>query len=231
MINEDKQQQAIDYVLGEMSATDATSFERELSQDSELQAFTREMLETLGRIGGGVEALAHPPLIPQRILHTEVRKVVVRFPFIPWAVAACLAIGCVVLAAMWTESRKEIAKLEQRDLLSRIRIAALQSQVDAYAKTSAIVVWNPDRQNGVLQFERLPALPANQDYQMWVIDPKQPQPVSAGLVPKSIDQERHVTFWPTKPVGASPKFAVSIEPAGGSATPRGQIVLAGQYGE
>jgi anti-sigma-K factor RskA len=230
MISEDKEQRAIDYLLGEMSATDAASFERELGQDSELQNFTREMFETLGQIGGGVEALPPPPLVVQRILHAEVRKVV-RFPFIPWAVAACLAIGCVVLATMWTGSRKEIARLEQRDLLSRIRIAGLQSQVDAYAKTSAIVVWNPDHQKGVLQFERLPALPANQDYQMWVIDPKQPQPVSAGLVPKGIDQERRVTFWPAKPVGASPKFAVSIEPAGGSATPRGQIVLVGQYGE
>jgi anti-sigma-K factor RskA len=230
MINEEKQQQVIDYVLGEMSAADSASFERELSQDSELQNFAREMFETLGRIGGGVESLVPPTLIPQRIVRTEVRRVV-RFPFIPWAVAACLAIGCMVLAAMWTGARKEIANLEQRDLLSRIRIAALQSQVDAYAKTSAIVVWNPDHQNGVLQFERLPALPANQDYQMWVIDPKQPQPVSAGLVPKSIDQERRVNFWPSKPVGASPKFAVSIEPAGGSATPRGQIVLVGQYGE
>jgi anti-sigma-K factor RskA len=230
MISEDKQQQVIDYVLGEMSATDAASFERELNEDSELRTFTREMFETLGRIGGGVEALPPPPLVPQRILHTEVRKVA-RFPFMPWAVAACLAIGCVVLAAMWTGSRKEIVKLEQRDLLSRIRIAALQSQVDAYAKTSAIVVWNPDHQNGILQFERLPALPANQDYQMWVIDPKQPQPVSAGLVPKGTEQERRVTFWPTKPVGASPKFAVSIEPAGGSSAPRGQIVLVGQYGE
>jgi anti-sigma-K factor RskA len=230
MINEDKQQQVIDYVLGEMSASDAASFERELNQNTELQTFTREIFETLGRIGGGGETLAPPPLIPQRILRAEVRKVV-RFPFVPWAVAACLAIGCLILAAMWTSSRNEIAKLEQQDLLSRIRIAALQSQVDAYAKTSAIVVWNPDQQNGVLQFERLPALPANQDYQMWVIDPKQPHPVSAGLVPKSIDQERRVTFSPTKPVGASPKFAVSIEPAGGSSVPRGQIVLVGQYGD
>jgi anti-sigma-K factor RskA len=228
MINEDKQQQVIDYVLGEMSATDAASFERELGRDSELQTFTREMFETFGRIGGGVESLPPPPSIPQRILRQERRR---PFPFIPWAVAACLAIGCMVLATMWTESRREFAKLAQRDLLSRIRIAALQSQVDAYAKTSAVVVWNPDRQNGVLQFERLPALPANQDYQMWVIDPKQPQPVSAGLVPKSTDQERRITFWPTKPVSGTPKFAVSIEPAGGSAAPRGQIVLVGQYGE
>ena len=230
MTNEDKQQQVIDYVLGEMSATDAASFERELGRDSELQTFTREMFETLGRMGGGVEALPPPPLIPQRILRQERRKIV-PFPFIPWAMAACLAIGCMVLATMWTASRREITKLEQRDLLSRIRIAALQSQVDAYAKTSAIVVWNPDKQNGVLQFERLPQLPANQDYQMWVIDPKQPQPVSAGLVPKSTDQEHRVTFWPTKPVSGTPKFAVSIEPAGGSAAPRGQIVLVGQYGE
>jgi anti-sigma-K factor RskA len=230
MINEDKQQQVIDYVLGEMSAADATSFERELSRDSELQTFANEMVETLGRIGGGVEALPPPPLVPQRILRQGNRKIV-RFRFIPWAAAACLAIACMVLATMWSAAKREIAKLEQRDFLSRIRIAALQSQVDAYAKTSAIVVWNPEQQNGVLQFERLPALPANQDYQMWVIDPKQPQPVSAGLVPKSTDEERRVTFWPTKPVGGTPKFAVSIEPAGGSAAPRGQIVLVGQYGE
>jgi len=225
MINEDKQQQVIDYVLGEMSATDAASFEQELGRDSELQTFTREMFETFARIAGGVEALPPPPSIPQRILR---QKRHLPFPFIPWAVAACLAIGCMVLAIMWTESRREIAKLVQRDLLSRIRIAALQSQVDAYAKTSAVVVWNPDQQNGVLQFERLPALPANQDYQMWVIDPKQPQPVSAGLVPKSTDQERRITFWPTKSVSGTPKFAVSIEPAGGSVAPRGQIVLVGQ---
>jgi len=225
MINEDRQQQVIDYVLGEMSATDAASFEQELGRDFELQTFTREIYETFGRIGGGVEAQPPPSSIPQRILRQE-RPL--PFPFIPWAVAACLAIGCMVLATMWTESRREIAKLVQRDLLSRIRIAALQSQVDAYAKTSAVVVWNPDQQNGVLQFERLPALPANQDYQMWVIDPKQPQPVSAGLIPKSTDQERRITFSPTKSVSGTPKFAVSIEPAGGSVAPRGQIVLVGQ---
>jgi len=225
MINEDKQQQVIDYVLGELSATDAASFEQELGRDFELQTFTREIYETFGRIGGGVEAQPPPSSIPQRILRQE-RPL--PFPFIPWAVAACLAIGCMVLATMWTESRREIAKLVQRDLLSRIRIAALQSQVDAYAKTSAVVVWNPDQQNGVLQFERLPALPANQDYQMWVIDPKQPQPVSAGLIPKSTDQERRITFSPTKSVSGTPKFAVSIEPSGGSVAPRGQIVLVGQ---
>jgi anti-sigma-K factor RskA len=227
MINEDKQQQAIDYVLGEMSAAEAASFEQELNRDPELQAFTREMVETLGRLGSGVAAVPPPAAIPQRIVARDRRKVL-SFPFIPWAIAACLAIGCMVLATMWTRSRTEVAALQQRDLLSRIRIAALQSQVDEYAKTSAIVVWNPDRQNGVLQFERLPALPANRDYQMWVIDPKQPQPVSAGLIPKSSDPERRVAFWPTKSVGATPKFAVSIEPAGGSNVPRGQIIFVGE---
>jgi anti-sigma-K factor RskA len=227
MINEDKQQQAIAYALGEMSATDASSFERELGQNSELQAFTREMVETLGRLGG-FAAMRPPPAIPQTILRAEGRKVV-RFPFVPWAVAACLAIGCIVLATMWKESTTEVARLERRDVLSRIRIAALQSQVDAYARTSAVVVWNPDQQRGLLKFERLPALPANQDYQMWVIDPKQPQPVSAGLVPKNPEEEERIAFSPSKPVSGNPKFAVSIEPAGGSAAPRGQIIFVGEY--
>jgi anti-sigma-K factor RskA len=226
MISEEKQQQAIDYVLGEMSTTEASSFERELISDAELQTFTREMLDTLGRFGGAA-AVSPPASLQQRILRTERRKGV-QFPAFPWAVAACLAIGCLVFGTLWTRSRIEVAQLRQRDVLSRIQIAALQSQVDAYARTSAIVVWNPEQQNGVLQFERLPALPASQDYQMWVIDPKQPQPVSAGLVPRSADEERRVAFSPTKPVGGASKFAVSIEPAGGSTTPRGQIVLAGQ---
>ena len=228
MINEDREQQAIDYVLGEMSASDAASFEQELNRDAELQTFTREMFETLGRLGSAATAMPPPPSLLQRILGQESRKVL-QFPHVPWALAACLAIGCMILATMWTRSRSEVARLEQRDVLSRIRIAALQSQVEAYAKTTAIVAWNPDRQNGVLQFERLPALPANQDYQMWVIDPKQPQPVSAGLVPKSTEELRRVAFSPTKPVSGSPKFAVSIEPAGGSTAPRGQIIFVGTY--
>lgn len=79
MINEDREQKAIDYVLGEMSASDAASFEQELNQDAELQTFTREMFETLGRLGSAATAMPPPPSLPQRILGQESRKVL-QFP-------------------------------------------------------------------------------------------------------------------------------------------------------
>lgn len=66
------------------------------------------------------------------------------------------------------------------------------------------------------------------NYQLWIIDPTVGEPISAGLVPASGSGLLRVEFKPVKPVNSAAKFAVSIEQAGGSQIPRGEIVLMGQ---
>jgi len=184
-------------------------------------------------------------------------KNVVSFAWLyPWALAACLAVMSFLFATQLVRSRRELATLQNKfalttreltdlqsqdahsqeelvelrakDRLSQIRIATLQAQVDNYARTGAVVVWNKESQSGLIQFDNLPPPKPGKNYQLWVIDPKMSEPVSAGLVPAGESGLLRVEFKPVRPVASAAKFAVSVEEAGGSQVPRGEIVLLGQ---
>lgn len=122
---------------------------------------------------------------------------------------------------------KQIAGLRQRDALASVKIATLRSQVDAYARALAVVVWDGSTQRGVLKLENFPKAGAGKDYQLWVIDPQKKAPVSAGIVPVGPDGLARIAFAPEQPVGAGEKFAISLERAGGAPAPQGQIVVLG----
>jgi anti-sigma-K factor RskA len=230
MIDEAKQQRAIDYIFGELSPADAAAFEKELDQDQELREFTRELTDETASL-----ALATAPISPPRELFSRVmmktgsRKL--RRPtvlsFFPWALAACLAVACLFLGVNDLQTTRLATQLRQRDILSQVRIAALQAQVDTYAKASAIVVWNAKPQRGLLRLFAMPAPEAGHDYQLWIIDPSEKNPVSAGIVAAGKAETASVEFRPVHPVSAAAGFAVSVEKAGGASVPQGPIILAG----
>jgi anti-sigma-K factor RskA len=151
---------------------------------------------------------------------------------LPWTLAACFAITTV---AFWMERGalqqdrdallKERKELLARDTLAKVKIATLSAQVEAYAKASAVVVWDAEKQRGVLKLANVPQPASGKDYQLWVIDPKYPQPVSGGVVTVGVDGLAHVLFEPKKPISKSDKFAISVEPAGGVPQPTGPIIL------
>jgi anti-sigma-K factor RskA len=70
----------------------------------------------------------------------------------------------------------------------------------------------------------LPALPASQVYQLWVVT-KAGQPVSAGLLAPDAEGRALVLAEPTAESPAA--FAVTVEPAGGVPAPTGARVLLG----
>jgi anti-sigma-K factor RskA len=80
----------------------------------------------------------------------------------------------------------------------------------------------------VIQIDNFPTLKPGKDYQLWIIGPKAEQPISAGLVRVPGPGTQRVEFRSGRPVETAAKFAVSIENAGGSPVPRGEIVLIGQ---
>jgi anti-sigma-K factor RskA len=108
-----------------------------------------------------------------------------------------------------------------------MKIAMLSAQVDAYAKTTAVVVWDAEKQQGVIKLVNLPKPESGKDYQLWVIDPKHPQPVSGGVLSVQAEGPTRVSFKPDQPVTKADKFAISVEPAGGMSKPTGNIVFMG----
>ena len=121
--------------------------------------------------------------------------------------------------------QKRVDDLRQRDALSQVQIATLKVQVKTYAKVAAYVVWDAAAQQGLMRFDNLPEAGAGKDYQMWVIDPRYDDPVSAGIFTTGSGGELDVKFKPTRPIAQAGKFAVSVEQKGGAAKPLGQIIL------
>jgi anti-sigma-K factor RskA len=123
--------------------------------------------------------------------------------------------------------QQEVAALRARDELAVVKIQTLSAQVDAYAKALAVVVWDETTQSGVLKLDKFPQVAEGKDYQLWIIDPNRKTPVSAGIVPVGQSGTVRVAFKPKEHVDAVQKFAISVEHAGGSPAPAGQIVELG----
>ncbi len=119
------------------------------------------------------------------------------------------------------------AKLESD--LANFKITTLASMLKNSPQALAVAVWNPATQQGVLQVDKLPALAADKDYQLWVVDPQYPAPVDGGVF--TVDAKTgaaHVAFTAKQPVRAINAFAVTLERKGGVPKAEGPFVLLGK---
>ncbi len=124
-------------------------------------------------------------------------------------------------------AKSELARWQEKDALAQMQIATLQSTVEEFQQGVAVVVWDSEKHEGVLKLERMPPVDPGKDYQLWVVDPKNPKPVNAGVV--SLDEKgfAKVDFKPVNAVSEAAKFALSVETAGGVPENEGPIILIG----
>ncbi|MBA4136484.1 MAG: hypothetical protein C0518_04120 [Opitutus sp.] len=120
------------------------------------------------------------------------------------------------------------AQLQHSEDLSRLKITALASLLGNTAEAKAIAVWDPEQQAGLLTVEKLPAIAAEQDYQIWVIDPQYPIPVDGGVFKPDATGRATLTFKGDKPVKNVAAFAISLEKKGGVPKAEGPLVLLGK---
>ncbi len=131
------------------------------------------------------------------------------------------------------EAKERIARLTS-DLktqgdLANLQITALASMLKDAPKALAAAVWDPVKQEGVLKVEKLPALLANQDYQLWVVDPQYPNPVDGGVFTVDpVSGEARMVFKARQPISAVNAFAVTRERKGGVPKAEGPFVLLGK---
>ncbi len=130
-------------------------------------------------------------------------------------------------------AKDQVAKLTN-DLktqgdLANLKITALASLLKNSPEAIAVAVWNPEKQEGVLKVDKLPALAADKDYQLWVVDPQYPSPVDGGVF--TVDAQTgaaRVKFTGKQPVAAVAAFAVTLERKGGVPKAEGPFVLLGK---
>jgi anti-sigma-K factor RskA len=281
VIDEGMQEQAAAYALGALDDNETRAFEVSLRVDPELRALVRELRSVTEALAGTVPALEPAAAVKTRLLleidppqpaatkRTPERPIGAAAsapmgvpvsrpanPWIPWAIAAALAL--VSLAFLWqsaglrsqlaaqanrineltasaelarsetTDLRQAVAKLRESNRLASFRIALLDSLLAASPKTIAVSVWDNERQDGVFIVRNLKPLPSDKDYQLWIIDPKYPSPVDAGVF--QVDAKGNVRrdFRAKLPIQAANQFAVTIEQKGGAAVPNTKaMVLAG----
>jgi hypothetical protein len=144
------------------------------------------------------------------------------------------------------EARSLRQQIEAEHILSARRVADLLSEVHGQGRpgleivplvsrsagtpsSMAVAIWNPGWQEGELVVVGLPALAPDKGYQLWITEPKDPVPASAGVF--TIDPATSKTRVPFKSgriVPAEAGFAVSVERRGGATSVEGPIVLSSQ---
>ena len=95
----------------------------------------------------------------------------------------------------------------------------------APAGAEVVALWDPQRREGALHLTKLPQPAPDKDYQLWIITPESKQPMDAGIIPSASEC---LTFSATQPVKQVAAFAISLEPKGGSVTPRGPVIYLGK---
>jgi anti-sigma-K factor RskA len=105
------------------------------------------------------------------------------------------------------------------DRYANARIGILRSLPGGPVGATGAALWSPLDQRGVLIVEGLPRLPPTQSYQLWLLDRQLPAPISAGVLPEAAGGSLRVSFTGGTRVDPGERFAISVEPRGGSASP------------
>ncbi|MGE9267510.1 MAG: anti-sigma factor domain-containing protein [Verrucomicrobiales bacterium] len=122
----------------------------------------------------------------------------------------------------------KLGDLEKKNQLDSLRIASLEGQIEEFKNTEAIVVWDQKQNKGRIRLTNLPAVEADKDYQLWIVDPAHDNPVDAGLIVANADGSAEIPFTAADKVTKASAFAISIEKKGGAPVAEGPIVFVGK---
>ncbi len=255
MIDERMEEKAALHVLGALTPQESREFKQAMQADAELKNFVAGLTTATGALAGALPLVEPPPQLrakilaqvgaPQKIISLPERKRGL-FSWLPWSLATCLAVLCLVLFAQDSQLRKQVGAQAQRissldqlaqslaaatnDLqravfalqetnrLANLKIAMLNSLVADAPKTVAVTLWDDAKQEGVFVVQNLKTLPADRDYQLWVLD-NGTTPVDAGVFHVDANGGVRVEFKARLPIKVAGKFAVTEEAKGGVASP------------
>lgn len=146
-------------------------------------------------------------------------------------VVGALAAGLIVWLALSDSHERSIAELRAQALAQNPSIQRQEWQPGPSPRRGGVtgdVVWNQQEQDGWLTFRNLPALPADQAYQLWIVDgERQGDPVDGGLF--TIASTEDTTVVPIQArlqIGKPAAFVITIEDKRGVVVSKQEHVVA-----
>jgi hypothetical protein len=124
---------------------------------------------------------------------------------------------------------KRTTDLQRASDVSILRVAGLAAPKARRRDASAVVVWNSALGEGVVEVERFPATEPTEDYQVWILDPKQPDPLTAGVFSVGGDGVARALLRCEQPLSEEAEFVIRRTRKGGLARPDGAIVASGRF--
>ena len=236
MIPEEQQDQATLYALGLLDADEDAAFESELKANAELRDLVRELREAAGDLALTAPSLLPPASLKERLMReiaTDTKRVIPMpasrgsFGWIPWAIAAGLAVFCGLLALDRVRLERELAHTRAVDPLMQTTFYTLAPSAPAPSDAKATVAWQPGAQSGVIRISNLPSPQPGKDYQLWAVDAEHKDPISAGIVRVDQNGVAQIRFKPVEKVEHVKAFAISLEREGGVPKKEGPILLVG----
>lgn len=181
--------------------------------------------------------------VAEKVVQMPQRKTQRAAAWIPWAAAAVLALVAVglgaklylantelaqqsaLIAAQTAESRRahEVMELLTAPRAQHVELTAAQAQPQPTARA----VYLASRGTLILEASNLKPVDADKTYELWLIPADGKAPIPAGVFRPDAAGTASVVL-PPLPAGVQAKaFGVTLEKAGGSATPTLPILLSG----
>ena len=239
-MNEASQDEAALHALGLLDAEERLRFEAELTRDAGLRDYGRGLDEAVAGLAAAMPPVPPPERLRARVLgeiflaadnapgKPQTGKIVV-FPRLAWGIAAALLLCCTLLGVDRFRLERRMEALRRSDNLSRLRLYALLNVPGGPAAARATVVYDPQRQEGLLDVEQLPPHPPGKDYQLWALEVGEKdttKAISNGVVHLDPNGTAQVRFRPGRSPGrALSIFAIALEEEGGAPVHIGPVVM------
>ena len=212
-----------DRALGCLSSRDLRRVERHLRSCAACRSELDSWLAVTDQLAFAPAPVEPSPELRERILARPLPAAGRRARATPRLVLAWSALGLALIAsaglnlALWRRARAaETLYAEART----VRMVATQAAPGA----SGRLVPSIDGRHARLLVQGLPLLPAERQYQLWLV--KDGARVSGGVFSVSAKGSAVLAVEAPVPLATYTGFGVTVEPAGGSAGPTGQRVLA-----
>lgn len=212
-----------EYVLGTLSGSARTRFERLMREDARLRDVVTKWEERLGPLTEAVPAIAPPKRvwteIERRTAPAARAGLWQRVGF--WRPAALLATAFTVALAVAV-----YVGIEQRPAQTRTEYVAVLS--DQQAQPTWLVS-AADFEHIIVKSLKAPPADAEHAYELWLLPGGDKPPRSLGLLPESGSKTVNVPAELRTAMAIGKVFAVSVEPKGGSPTglPTGPVLYTG----